>query len=169
MRLEIRSLRHEGQLGKASLVIPSLETYSLKMGSVLTSHFHTYYGTKYISNPQWNDSRKARKKRERGDGSLTTGCDLLGDACVSGGHGARCSALVSPVLTRASQAAVVQGTHLPMQETWETWVWSLGQEDPLEKEWQPTRVFLPWESHGQRSPVGYRPLGSKELDTTEPT
>ena len=24
-------------------------------------------------------------------------------------------------------------THLPMQETWETWVWSLGGEDPLEK------------------------------------
>jgi len=26
---------------------------------------------------------------------------------------------------------------------------SLGQEGPLEKEWQPTPVFLPGESHGQ--------------------
>ena len=25
--------------------------------------------------------------------------------------------------------------------------WSLGQEDPLEKEWQHTPVFLPGESH----------------------
>ena len=34
---------------------------------------------------------------------------------------------------------------------------SLGQEDPLEKEWQPTLVFLPGESHGQRSLAGYSP------------
>ena len=34
----------------------------------------------------------------------------------------------------------------------ETWVWSLHQEDPLEKkEWLPTSVFLPGEFHGQRS------------------
>ena len=26
---------------------------------------------------------------------------------------------------------------------------SLGQEDPLEKEWQPTPVFLPGKFHGQ--------------------
>ena len=46
-------------------------------------------------------------------------------------------------------------------------VWSLGGEDPLEKEWQPTSVFLPGESYGQRSGVGYSPWGRKELDTTE--
>ena len=28
-------------------------------------------------------------------------------------------------------------------------------------------VFLPGESHGQRSMVGYSPWGRKELDTTE--
>ena len=33
----------------------------------------------------------------------------------------------------------------------ETWVRSLGQEDPLEREWQSTPVFLPGESHEQRS------------------
>ena len=43
----------------------------------------------------------------------------------------------------------------------------LGSEDPLEKEWQPTPAFLPGESHGQRSLVGYSPWGCKELDTTE--
>ena len=32
---------------------------------------------------------------------------------------------------------------------------------------QPTPVFLPGESLGQRSLVGYGPLGHKELDMTE--
>ena len=46
----------------------------------------------------------------------------------------------------------------------ETCVQSLGQEDPLRKEWLPTPVFLPEEFHGQRSLVGYSPWGCKELD-----
>ena len=33
----------------------------------------------------------------------------------------------------------------------ETQVRPLGQEDPLEKEWQLVSVFLPGEFHGQRS------------------
>ena len=48
----------------------------------------------------------------------------------------------------------------------ETQVRSLGQEDPLEKNWQPTPVFLPGESHGQRSWAGYSPWGPKESDMT---
>ena len=32
---------------------------------------------------------------------------------------------------------------------------------------QPTAVFLPGKSHGQRSLVGYSSCGRKELDTTE--
>ena len=56
----------------------------------------------------------------------------------------------------------------------ETRVQFLGPEDPLEKEmathssilawrrkWQPTPVFLPGESHGQRSLAGYSPQGRK--------
>ena len=34
------------------------------------------------------------------------------------------------------------------------------------REWQPTPVFLPGESHGQRSLPGYSPWGCKESDTT---
>ena len=49
-----------------------------------------------------------------------------------------------------------------MQETQETWVQSLGQEDPLEKEWQPTSVFLPGKSHAQRRLVGYSPKGRRQ-------
>ena len=50
---------------------------------------------------------------------------------------------------------------------WETWVLFLGQEDPWRRERLPTPVFLPGESHGQRSLVGCRAWGCKELDVTE--
>ena len=51
---------------------------------------------------------------------------------------------------------------------WETRVQSLVQEDTLEKEMVfPTPVFLPGESHGRRSLVGYSPRGRKESDMTE--
>ena len=40
-------------------------------------------------------------------------------------------------------------------------------EDPLEKEMQPTPVFLPGKPLGQRGLAGYHPWGCKELDTTE--
>ena len=51
----------------------------------------------------------------------------------------------------------------------ETQVQSLGEEDPLEKERQPTPVFLPGKSYGQRILVGYSPCDHKELDMTEAT
>ena len=40
---------------------------------------------------------------------------------------------------------------------------------PWRRAWQPTPVFLPGESNGQRSLAGYSPWGCKELDTTEGT
>ena len=49
----------------------------------------------------------------------------------------------------------------------ETWVRSLGQEDPLEKEKAITTVFLLGESRGQRSLVDCSPWGHRELDTTK--
>ena len=49
----------------------------------------------------------------------------------------------------------------------ETQVQSLCREDPLEEDMAPTPVFLPGESHGQRSLVGYCPQVRKESDTTE--
>ena len=45
---------------------------------------------------------------------------------------------------------------------WETWVQSLGWEDPLEKGKATHSIFWPGESHGL-----YSPWGRKELDTTE--
>ena len=35
------------------------------------------------------------------------------------------------------------------------------------RKWQPTPVFLPGESHGQRGLAGYSPWSHKELDTME--
>ena len=56
-----------------------------------------------------------------------------------------------------------------MQELQETWVPSLGWEDPQRRAWQPTPVFLLAKPHGQRRLVGYGPQGHKESDTTEAT
>ena len=47
-----------------------------------------------------------------------------------------------------------------LQETQETRVRSLGQEDPLEKGTS-TLVFLPGESHAQRNLSGYSPQVTK--------
>ena len=38
---------------------------------------------------------------------------------------------------------------------------------PGRREWLPTPVFLPGESHGQRRLVGYSPRDHKELDTDD--
>ena len=40
---------------------------------------------------------------------------------------------------------------------------------PWRRKWQPTPLFLPGESHGQRSLVGYSPWNHKESDRTEVT
>ena len=48
----------------------------------------------------------------------------------------------------------------------EMWIWSLGRDDPLEKE-MATRHFLPGKPHGQKSLVGYSPKGSQESDTAK--
>ena len=50
----------------------------------------------------------------------------------------------------------------------ETWIQSLGWEDPLEERmWQPTQYSCLGNSHGQKSLAGYSPWGHKESDTTE--
>ena len=41
------------------------------------------------------------------------------------------------------------------------------REIPWRREWPPTPVFLPGESHGQRSLEGYSPWGRGKSDTIE--
>ena len=43
----------------------------------------------------------------------------------------------------------------------ETWVWSLVGKILWRRTWQPTPVFLPVESHGQRSLADFNPWGLK--------
>ena len=45
----------------------------------------------------------------------------------------------------------------------DTWVWFLGQEDPLEKEMATHSSILAWRIPWTEEPVGYSPWGSEEL------
>ena len=87
-----------------------------------------------------------------------------------------------PVSIPGSGRSAGEGIGYPLQYFWaslvaqlvknspakqETWIQSLGWEDPLEKEWQSTPVLLPGESHGQRSLAGYGPWDLRESDMTE--
>ena len=70
-----------------------------------------------------------------------------------------------------SQVVQWQRICLPMWEIQQMWIRSLDQEGSPGRgndnpKWQPTPVFLPGESHGQRSLVGYSPWDTKESDTT---
>ena len=47
---------------------------------------------------------------------------------------------------------------------WETWVRSLGWEDPLEKEIATHSSFLVWRILWTKSLVSYSPWGCKELE-----
>ena len=50
-----------------------------------------------------------------------------------------------------------------------TWVQSLGRKDPLEKKLETHSSILAWQIPWIEKPVGYRPWGCKESDTTEYT
>ena len=63
---------------------------------------------------------------------------------------------------RTSLLAQQSRIHLPMQKTW---VWSLGQEDPMEKEVAIHPSILVWRMPWKRSLVP--PWGGKESDTTK--
>ena len=54
-----------------------------------------------------------------------------------------------------------------IQEMQKTWVQSLGQEDPWNRKWQPTPLFLPGKFHGQRSLLGYGQWRYKKLKMAE--
>ena len=55
--------------------------------------------------------------------------------------------------------------HLPTMR--ETWVRSLGQEDPLEKEMATHSSILAWGIPWTVEPGGLQSLGSQKSDTTE--
>ena len=64
----------------------------------------------------------------------------------------------------ASQvASVVKKIHLPIQEIKETWVQSLGQEDPLEKEMATHSSILAWEIPWTEEPGRLQSMGSQRV------
>ena len=50
---------------------------------------------------------------------------------------------------------------------WETWVRTLGQEDPMEKEMATHSNLLAWRIPWTEEPGGLQSTGCKESDTTE--
>ena len=69
------------------------------------------------------------------------------------------------ILTSEASLVAQRLKHLPAM--WESWVRSLGWEDPLDEgNGNPLPVFLPGKSHGEE-PGGLYSTGSKESDTTE--
>ena len=56
---------------------------------------------------------------------------------------------------------------LPMQETQETWDWSLGWEDPLEKEMATHSPILSWKIPWTEEPAGPQLMGSQRIRHTE--
>ena len=50
----------------------------------------------------------------------------------------------------------------PGDRVFDPWVGKI----PWRRKWQPTPVFLPGKSHGQRTLAGYRPWGREESDMT---
>ena len=67
-------------------------------------------------------------------------------------------------------------THIKNKKKEEGWEhWSLQTKEQHKnhtptlrrRAWQPTSVFLPGESHGQKNLVGYSPWGHKESDRTK--
>ena len=72
------------------------------------------------------------------------------EATVRTGHGKRTGALVAQRLK-----------HLPA--IWETWVRSLGREDPLEKEMATHSSVLAWRIPGMGEPGGLPSMGSHRV------
>ena len=70
-------------------------------------------------------------------------------------------------LKKASQMALIVKNSPAVQKTEEMWIDPWVRKILWRRKWQPTPVFLPGKSQGQRSLVGYSPWGRKELDTTE--
>ena len=74
------------------------------------------------------------------------------------------NAFLVPLPAQEASLVAQMVKNLPAMQ--ETWVQSLGWEVPLEKRMATTPLFLPEESHGQRSLAGYSPWGHKESNTT---
>ena len=51
-----------------------------------------------------------------------------------------------------------------MQDMWNTWVWSIGWEDPLEKEMATHTSILAWKIPWMEEPGGLQSMGVQRVD-----
>ena len=65
------------------------------------------------------------------------------------------------------RTSLVAQTVNRLSTMWETWVRSLGREDPLEKEMASHSSILAWRILWTEELGGLQSMGRKELDTTE--
>ena len=114
----------------------------------------------------WKSKGRVSARLQSGEVSLSYRSPPSARAPTGGGVGSSLeSPLQGPLSNPLSMSLVADCKESPVM--WETWVQFLGGEDLLRREWQPTPVFLPGDSHGQRSLVGNGSWGHKESDTTE--
>jgi len=66
-----------------------------------------------------------------------------------------------------SWASLVAQMVKTLPSMWETWVQSLGREDPLEKGTATHSSILAWRIQWSEEPGGYSPWGHKESNMTE--
>jgi len=93
------------------------------------------------------------EKRENPTEEITKRCETTSNGltyCSSDGKESACNAGFNPWIN-------------PWIRRFNPWI----RRILWRREWQPTPVFLPGESHGQRNLVGCSPWGHKESDMTE--
>ena len=89
---------------------------------------------------------------KRSNGELSGGCLI-------------CREMALKLWLRSFRASLVAQMGKGLLAMQETWVRPLGWEDLLEKEIQPTLVFLLGEFRGRRSLAGHSPQGRREAST----
>ena len=97
-------------------------------------------------------------------------------SCIGEGNGnpLQCSCLENPRVGRAWWVAIygvaqswTRLKRLSISSQYRRhWFHPCVGKIPWRRKWQPTPVFLPGKSHGQRSLIGYSPWGHKRADPT---
>ena len=109
-----------------------------------------------ISGEKWISTHSENKLREPQDGNYTaiqTFCflDYTGPISLLKKH------IITIYYAGCPGGTVVKNLAVNAREQQEKWVWFRVRKIPWRRNWQPTPVFLPGKSHGQRSLVGFSP------------
>ena len=145
-----------------------------RVGHDLVNEYQQYYLTDILRR-KWRDSRdmyteksmwentmaicKPRKKAEK---KSTLPASLSGTSSLQTFEEISFYCCNLPVSGRTSLEVQWLRISLPVQETW---VWSPGQEDPLEKETATLSSFLAWKIPWTEKPGGLQSMGSQKSQT----